>query len=322
MIYLLVLYVASEIVLLASVLARSPALARNPRDPVFYAALFALLAMTLNETHVFAAVEGLLGGIELTRLIIHLSLQFGLFLLRGAVVKAADPGALRFASNGVPFLLATVVQLVAFALMEAEAAQTQYREGIALHFPYLIFSVSFVLYMLWVFADLVRVSTKYVPSMSGAMKTGFVLIGSGSLLAVIACVSQLCALTARFMALEPQLVFLLSGTYLVLASLASLACCAGIAAPSLASAAARRKIRKVHAETLPALEELWMRTVFQRGLPYLPVDDSAPAQQRLHRMFIEVRDADLAAGGTLLTPKEGALLQEVEDALSPVPARI
>jgi hypothetical protein len=314
MIFLLVLYFASEIVLLASVLVRASALARNRRDPVFYAALFWLLAMTLNEAHVYAAAESVLGGILLTALIIHLSLQLGLFLLRRAVVQAADPGTLRFASSTVPLIVATAIQVVSYLLMDVESAKAQFNGGTALHVPYLVFSVSFVLYMLWVFF------IRYVPAMTGAMKTGFILIGTGSLLALIGCSSQLLALTARFMGFEPRIVFVLSGIYVVLASLTSMACCAGIAVPAAASSAARRKQRKYHAAALPAMEELWNRTVVQRGVRHLPVNESAPERQRLHRMFIEIRDADLAAGKTLLSDQESALLQEVEDRLSPAPS--
>lgn len=322
MIFLLVLYFASEIVLLACVVVRAGALARNRRDPVFYAALFWLLAMTLNEAHVYAAAESVLGGILLTALIIHLSLQLGLFLLRRAVVQAADPGTLRFASSMVPFIVATAVQIVSYLLMDVETAKAQFNGGTALHVPYLVFSVSFVLYLLWVFFGLMMISIRYVPAMTGAMKTGFILIGTGSLLALIGCSSQVLALTARFMGIEPRIVFVLSGIYVVLASLASMACCAGIAVPAAASNAARRKQRNYHAAALPAVEELWNRTVVQRGVRHLPVNEAAPARQRLHRMFIEIRDADLAAGKTLLSDQESALLQEVEDRLGPAPSYI
>ncbi len=90
---------------------------------------------------------------------------------------------------------------------------------------------------------------------------------------------------------------------------------AGLMLPALAGRTGRRHRARWEVDTLAGVEPIRKR-ILQNVDPYrlLETDPAAPARERLHRMIVEVWDAELASGRTL-TAQERTFLLTAEEQL-------
>jgi len=98
---------------------------------------------------------------------------------------------------------------------------------------------------------------------------------------------------------------------------------AGLTIPAVAGRAARKNLHRWNTQTHARVESIWAKAL-QSTSPdrTLEADPQAPVQDRLHRMVVEIRDAELAAGtsATFLTAEERSYLLSVEAKLHVSPA--
>jgi hypothetical protein len=91
----------------------------------------------------------------------------------------------------------------------------------------------------------------------------------------------------------------------------------GLSIPAWAGRAERKRTERWEQETLARVQPIQVRALQTAGMDRtLETDASAPAQEKLHRLIVEIRDAELAMGGdSVLTPDERAYLLTVEHKL-------
>ncbi len=90
---------------------------------------------------------------------------------------------------------------------------------------------------------------------------------------------------------------------------------AGLTVPALAGRTRRKRLARWESDTLAGVEPIRERVLQHVGADrFLESDPAAPTRERLHRMIVEIWDAELAAGGTL-TPGERTFLLAAEKQL-------
>jgi hypothetical protein len=91
----------------------------------------------------------------------------------------------------------------------------------------------------------------------------------------------------------------------------------GLSIPAWAGRAERKRTERWEQQTLARVQPLQERALQTAGLDRaLEPDPGAPAQDRLHRLIVEIWDADLAMGtASALTPEERAYLLAVDHKL-------
>ncbi|MDQ0849979.1 hypothetical protein QFZ65_001917 [Arthrobacter sp. B3I9] len=315
------LFMAAALFLLAG--ARVPALLRNRADMVFLAAAFEALGALLMNPDIYVMVDMVLGGMNLTKLILNSLMILGLWYLHRAVMEAIAPGADKRPAlvRSLPLTITLGVQSVFFLLTGPTDTTTTWAiyQG---RLPALLFSLMLTGFICWVCARIAVACVRYVPRMRRSFRVGFSMVGLGSVIAFIAMAKMTIAmLTVGLPALSvinpPEFPYsLLEMAAIVLVGL-------GLTIPVIAGRTARRKQLRWNIETLAQVEPIWAKALRGASLDRtLKADPQAPEQDRLHRMIVEIWDAELAAGpsATFLTPEERRYLLSVEAKLHLSPA--
>jgi hypothetical protein len=92
----------------------------------------------------------------------------------------------------------------------------------------------------------------------------------------------------------------------------------GLTIPAIAGRTGRARAEGADRHTLEKVEPIWARVMADASPERrLEVDDHSSASGQLHRMLIDIWDADLAAGPghSTLTPEEREYLLSVETSL-------
>lgn len=302
-------------VLLVLAVARIPAMARNGRDTVFLAALFAGIASVLMSPAVYAAVDDLVGGINLVKLALNSSMIVGLWYLRRAVLEAIMPADNRhLLIRTLPLTVTLALQLVFFVL--AGPTTTTHSWGLYHErLPAALFSTMLILFVGWVCAGVALSCFRYIPRMRRSFKVGFTMVGLGCIVGLLVAIRfTIGLLSAPIPALTAvpvpshTVISLLEMVTIILVG-------AGLTVPAVAGRVHRKRQARWEADTLAGVEPIRDRVLQNAGPDrFLETDPSAPARERLHRMIVEVWDAELAAGGTL-TPAERSFLLNAEQQL-------
>lgn len=301
---------------------RFPTWRQDKRDPVFPAALLALLAVTLNADPVYLVVDRALGGVNLANLLVHLMLMSGLFLLRGAISDAAFGKALISRKPAIAvFGVAVGVQMLAFGLSDTPETALRFTNTYG-HLPWVdAYMVSFALYLAMVFAEVLFASATYLYAMSGALRTGFLIVTLGASLSLISALAQVGNVLLRGIEGMDSTADALSTVYKVYQLLGLAFFGAGFGIPPFNTYLARRRDTRWLHGAMEEVSPVWKRTVGSTSDPasFLPPDDAAELRSRIYRMVVEIYDYQLAAGASVLSSREEKALREVERGLEGVP---
>lgn len=311
---------AAALFLLA--LARVPALVRNGKDTVFLAAVFEGLSTVLIDPAIYTAIDPLIGGFNLTKVAGSTFMVLGLWFLRKAVLHAISPDA--EARNPLaarlPLITALALQLVFFALTGPVPSTPAWGSLHHTHPPAVLFSLVVIGFVGWSCAEIARACLRFIPGMRSAFRVGFAMVLLGCLISVAVTV---------FMALE---VIRDVGWFPILGPASSTAppfaamelaaivlVGIGLTIPAQAGRRDRKRaearVRANLAKVEPIREQVLADTGTARALE---TDTAATPPERLHRMIVEIWDADLAAGTgpSVLTSEERTYLLSVETDLN------
>lgn len=276
--------------------ARVTPLRRNGKDDVFAAAMFAACSTMLVDTRVYVAVDHVLGGVNVAKLLINSSMVVGLWFLHCAVLSAVspEPDPRPGWRRTMPLWLNLAVQPVFFVqagLIPTTPAWTGTHPnpvGAAL------FSMLTLLFVIWACGKIALVCFRYVPRMRQSFRVGFSMVGLGCSVAVVSIIDM--ASDDLHDAIPSVPVMLnLPDRPLELASIVLVG--VGLTIPPVAGRfRARRVERRLHEaiDRVSAIREKALKDAdLNRTLPDAQLDSP---QELLHRMIVEIWDAELAAG--------------------------
>ncbi len=297
-------------VLLVLAAARIPAVVRNGRDTVFLAALFAAVASVLMSPGVYSVLDRLLGGTNIVKLALNSSMIVGLWYLRRAVLEAITRADTRRALiRTLPLAATLILQLLFFALTGPTTSTPDSWATYHQRLPAALFSAMLVTFVGWVCCGVAAACFRYIPRMRRSFKLGFTMVGIGCLVGMLVVVRFTIGLLSvpvpALLAVpvpSDAVVRLLEMVTIVLVG-------AGLTVPALAGRTERKRQGRWEADTLAGVEPIRDRVLQNVGTQrLLERDPSAPARERLHRMIVEVWDAELASGGTLTSQERSFLL--------------
>ncbi|WP_427019385.1 hypothetical protein ACQCSX_22090 (plasmid) [Pseudarthrobacter sp. P1] len=303
-------------------LVRVPALRRNGRDTVFVAAVFEGAGALLMSPLVYFPLDQLLGGANLVKLMMHTLLITGLWFLRRAVLEAITPVAGDRPSwiRSLPLTLTLGLQTLFFVLTGPTVTTGEW--GIYHVRPAgALFSTMLILFIGWICAEISIVCFRYVPQMRSSFRVGFSLVGAGCLAGLLVIFKFCCGLLEQlFPVLKPvgefpnEIIHLMEMLAIVLVG-------AGLTIPAVAGRRARLKRMHWAVDTLAMVAPIRERVLLGASAErLLESDPDAPVQDRLHRMMVEIWDAELAAGEDgVLTTEERFFLLSVDGQLDLLP---
>jgi len=293
--------------------ARIPAMGRKGRDTVFLAALFAGVGSVLMSPAVYAAVDSSIGGINLAKLALHTSFIIGLWNLRLAVLEAIMPADTRRALlRSLPLILTLALQLMFFVL----TGPTTTTDSWGLYhdrLPAALFSTVMIAFIGWVCFGVAVACVRYIPRMRRSFKVGFTMVGAGCVLGLIVAIKFTIGLLAIPMPVLAAVPIPSDAAIRVVEMFTIVLVGAGLTVPAMAGRTSRNRQARWEADTLAGVEPIRERVLQHLGADrILEKDPAAPARERLHRMIVEVWDAELASGGTLTTDERTFLLAAEE----------
>lgn len=290
------LFMAAALFALAA--ARVPALRRNGSDTVFMAGLFAGLSSLLLSPMVYYAVDPFIGGVNISKLLLNSFMIVGLWYLRTAVINAVSPEKDTRPDwlRRLPLTVSLLVQALFFALSGfAPTTTTWAKED---HNPLfaVLFSLVMLFFIAWSSAQITWTCFRYVPRMRRSFRVGFSMVGLGTLISVLVMVDMTYfslndvlrwvdqrhpLATLPFHAIEMVVVVLVG---------------VGLTIPPVAGNIARRRASARLDRTIEKVDLIRGRALAERPTDrMLKIDEDATAQERLHRMIVEIWDAELAA---------------------------
>lgn len=302
------LVMAGALLLLA--LARIPAVRNNGRDPVFLAAVFACASSVLGSPGVYVVVDFLVGGFNLVRLAVNTLMVVGLWYLRSAVVNAVSPDAdpRRVWLRLVPLAVTLALQVAFFFLTGPLPSNVAWGEFHNL--PYAVpFSLMMILFIAWSCSEIAWACFRFAPRMSPTFRSGFSMVGAGCLISVA---------TMALMALEAVRPTDQQPPFHLMELCAVVLVGIGLTIPAVSGRVARQRaaqrLARIIAKVEPIREKALQNADMER---LLATDARALPQERLHRMIVEIWDAELAAGtgNSALTDTERAYLLTVDSDL-------
>lgn len=317
------LVMAAALFLLAA--ARLPALRRKGSDTVFMAGVFAGMSALLGNIPVYFFIDGILGGINLGKLAMNSFMIVGLWYLRTAVVHAVSPAAGARSAWGrrLPLIITLVLQTLFFALTGPTTSTTTWGTDYHHLLPAALFSLMMIAFIAWSCGEIAWACFKFVPQMRRSFQLGFAMVGLGCIISVIVMAALATdALSSAFPPLSA-----ISGSdipFHMLEMLAIILVGVGLTIPAVAGRATRRKARLTRHVTIARVTPIRARVLQSANMErMLKTDSAASPDEQLHRMLVEIWDAELAAGpgNTALTAEERDYLLSVESSLDAEAAR-
>lgn len=292
------LFMAAALFALAA--ARVPALRRNGKDTVFLAGLFAGLSSLLLSPFVYFAVDPLIGGVNVSKLLLNSFMMVGLWHLRTAVLDAVSPDRPRRADwiRRLPLTLSLLIQAVLFVL--SGFAPTEIIWGNQDHNPVfaILFSQVMLFFIAWSSAQITWTCFRYVPSMRRSFKVGFSMVGLGTFISVLVMADMICFSLNTAGGWLAHDHFLATLPFHLIEMIVVVLVGVGLTIPPVAGAIDRRRAAARLALTIEKVEQIRDRALADQASDrMLKTDDEAPQLERLHRMVVEIWDAELAASG-------------------------
>lgn len=306
------LFMACALFALAA--ARVPALRRKGEDAVFMAGVFAGASSLLMVPAVYESVDAALGGINITKLALNSLMMVGLWYLRTAVLNAVSPESCsrpRWLRN-LPLIAALVLQAVFFVLTGPTVTTTQWGAHYEDRLPGVLFSMTSIVFIAWTCGEIAWTCFRYVPRMSRSFKVGFTMVGAG---AVISCLVMLKMAQEALAAFVPALRVFGDGDHFApFEMIAVVLVGVGLTIPALAGRSERRQAAARLDRTITKVEAIRNKALASADMNrFLQADTEAAPHERLHRMIVEIWDAELAAGAnSALTDEDRTYVLLVE----------
>jgi hypothetical protein len=302
---------AGALFLLAVV--RIPALLKNGRDPVLLASVFAGLSSILGNPVVYLALDPLFGGFNLVKLAVNTLMILGLWYLRNAVVEAISQSTDKRSwwVRNRPLAVTLLLQTVFFILASPKPTSTTWGEYHLFPFAAL-FSLMLVAFLGWASANIAAASIRFVPQMRKSFRIGFSMVGLGSAISALAMV----IMGINLLSAIPGVGHFSfeNAPYTLMEMIAIVLVSVGLTIPAIAGRAARKR-RALHLQlTIDKVEPIRRKALENADMGrLLTADPAALPQDRLHRMIVEIWDAELAAGDeSVLTLDDRSYLLEIE----------
>jgi hypothetical protein len=244
---------------------------------------------------------------------LHSAFIIGLWYLRRAVLEAIMPSdTRRVLVRSLPLTVTLALQLIFFVL----TGPTTTTDSWALYHNRLaaaLFSTVLIAFIGWVCCGVAVACFRYIPRMRRSFTVGFTMVGIGCVVGMLVMVRfTIGLLSAPVPALEtvPMPSHAAIG---VLEMLTAILVGTGLTIPAIAGRTGRKRQARWEADTLAGVEPIRERILQHAGADrLLESDPAAPTGERLHRMIVEVWDAELASGGTLTTQERTFLLAAEE----------
>lgn len=308
------LVMAGALFLLA--FARVPALARNRKDMVFGAAIFAGTSSLLSSPSVYYFIDMALGGINLAKLAVNSFMIVGLWYLRAAVVHAISPAADRKVwLRRLPLTITLVLQTAFFFLTGPTSTTLTWGNDYHQHLPAALFSLMMIAFIAWSCGEIAWACFEFVPKMRRSFRIGFSMVGFGCLISVLTmALMAMDALSRAF----PQLSLFRSAAaapFHLIETVAILLVGLGLSIPPLAGRISGKRAEARLLETIAKVEPIRERVLLAAAADrVLQADLGARPQDRLHRMIVEIWDAELfvGQGRSTLTEEERSYVLLVE----------
>ena len=173
-------------------LLRVSALWNPPARPAFMASLFATTGFTLYIEPVYAAVDPIMGGRNLTGLILALSVLAAFSQLHIAVTSAAGASANivanarrgSFRRHKVAWILASLILIAGFLMSDLPVTSPSLMRTYGSQPGMMIFLVAASSFIAYTSASIVGVLVRHLRQMSAAFRFGFFLVCAGCLGAI------------------------------------------------------------------------------------------------------------------------------------------
>lgn len=298
--------------------ARIPARRRKGHDTVLMAAVFAGASSLLTDPEVYRAVDPVLSGTNITKLALNSFMIVGLWYLRAAVLQAVSPEADSTSSwrLRLPLVAALVFQGIFFILTGPTTTTTTWGPAYEDRLPAALFSMTGIVFIAWTCAGIARTCFRYVPRMRRSFKVGFTMVGAG---AAISCLVMLKMSQEALTSFVPALlIFGDNSSFAPFEMIAIVLVGVGLTIPALAGRAERRRAEARLEQTVTKVAVIREKVLHGADMDrVLQISADATPQERLHRMIVEIWDADLAAdtervGKSLLSPEDRDYMLLVE----------
>jgi hypothetical protein len=308
------LSMAAALYLLA--LARVPALLKSGRDRVFMAALLTGTAALLTSPAVYPAVDQALGGQNVAKLAQHTSMMIGMWFIRGGILNGVAPVRERRPQRFrmVPLYAALVLQAVFFLATDAGVTTMDFQGTYNKTLPGALFYSMVMIFTGWMCAEIAVVLRRIVPEMRGPFKLGFLLVGMGAFLGTISSAAMVLDVLATAVPALAAFSFHETPLQQVLDLVPTVLVGLGLTIPAVAGQLERTRTRRWEKNTLLRVAPIRDRALARTGTERtLRSDPRTTVTEQLHRMIVQIWDAELAVGdGSALTAEDRAYLLTVE----------
>ncbi|QOD06100.1 hypothetical protein [Pseudarthrobacter sp. BIM B-2242] len=313
------LFLVMTLALFGLAAARVKPLRANGRDDVFAAAMFAGVSTLLVDTRVYFVVDQVLGGVNVTKLLINSLMVVGLWYLHCAALSAMSPADTRPAwLRTMPLWLNLALQPVFFVLAGLTPTNPVWTGTHPNRIASALFSMLTLIFIAWACGKIAWVCLRYVPRMRQSFRVGFSMVGLG------------CALTLPIMAemilgeihqAFPSAPSALGLPTHLLEMIAIVLVGVGLTIPPVAGRISTRRTSRRLEEALIRVAAIRDKTLQVEGgnRSLLSTDHDNP-HENLHRMIVEIWDAELAAGrnGSRLSTEDRDYMLLVESELGRV----
>ncbi|WP_019482592.1 DUF6545 domain-containing protein [Arthrobacter sp. TB 23] len=268
---------------------------RRTERSITYAALTISIAMTLNVSSIYTAVDAVLGATNIATLLADGALMIGLFFLARGIMKAGEyrPGLVRVAL-GLPALLISLLGIaVTFLLIDRGSTTTIFMIDLGAQPAAATYSMVVFTYCGIVVAAMGILAGRQYRLSDGAYRIPMLLLLLGSTCGVALCLVVLIMDVAHVVG-DLDLMDAAGTSYGPLYLLTFVFLCTGLAGqPAVRYAQGRaRSVRT--ASLVRQLDPMWRRaTVVRPGLSQTEASASSMKnlETRLHREVVEIRDA-------------------------------
>lgn len=290
------LFLVMTLALFGLAAARVTPLRKNGRDDVFAAAMFAALATLLADSRVYFAVDQVLGGVNVVKLLINSFMVVGLWFLHCAVLSAVSPAPDTRPAwlRTMPLWLNLSLQPIFFVLAGLTPTNPAWTGNHPNRVASAVFSILTLLFIAWACGKIAWVCLRYVPRMRQSFRVGFSMVGLGCALTLLIMADFIMGEIHQALPSAPPApkipAHLLEMVAIVLVGV-------GLTIPPVSVRLATRRTERLLEEALTrvsAIRENALKDANKDRTLQGSHHDSP--QERLHRMIVEVWDLELAVG--------------------------